>query len=76
MAPIRARRHNTRVSLGRIAWLLTVVACAVAAVLLLLNGYSGYFGVLIAVGLAAASNLLTWPGPSAPPPERDVASRH
>ena len=75
MAPIRARRHNTRVSVARISWLLIVVACAVAAVLLLLNGYSGYFGVLIAVGLAAASNLLTWPRTS-PPPERDVASRH
>jgi hypothetical protein len=76
MAPIRPRRHNTRVPLARISWLLIVGACAVAAVLLLVNGYSGYFGVLIAVGLAAASNLFSWPRTSAPPPERDVASRH
>jgi hypothetical protein len=64
------------VSVSRISWLLTVVVCGVAAVLLLLYGYSGYFGVLIAVGLAAASNLLRWPRTSAPPAERDVASRH
>ncbi len=31
--------------------------CALAAVLLLLNGYSGYAGVLVAVGAAAAVNL-------------------
>jgi hypothetical protein len=64
------------VSLSRISWLLTVIVCAVAAVLLLVYGYSGYFGVLIAVGLAAASNLLRWPRSDAPPAERDVASRH
>ncbi len=62
--------------LSRISWLLTVIVCAAAAVLLLLYGYSGYFGVLIAVGLAAAANLLRWPRLSAPPAERDVASRH
>jgi hypothetical protein len=45
------------VSLGQISWLLTVVACLVAAVLLLVNGYVGYSGVLLAVGLAAAVNL-------------------
>ena len=61
--------------LSRIAWLLTVIVCAVAAVLLLLYGYSGYFGVLIAIGVAAATNLLHWPR-SSTPPERDVASRH
>jgi hypothetical protein len=48
----------------------------VAAVLLLLNGYLGYFGVLLAVGAAAAVNLLQWPRSSGPPPERDVARRH
>ena len=62
--------------LSRISWLVTVGLCVVAAVLLLVNGYSGYFGVLIAVGLAAATNLLRWPRSSAPPAERDVASRH
>ncbi len=43
--------------LPRLAWLLTVVACLVAALLLLLNDYVGYFGVLLAVGAAAAINL-------------------
>jgi hypothetical protein len=50
-------RHNSGVSLGQITWLLTVVASVVAALLLLLNGYVGYFGVLLAVGASAAINL-------------------
>jgi hypothetical protein len=41
----------------KIAWLVTVFVCLLAAVLLLVNGYVGYFGVLLAVGLAAAVNL-------------------
>ena len=45
------------VSAAKIAWLTTVLACLVAAVLLLVNGYTGYFGVVLAVGLAAAVNL-------------------
>jgi hypothetical protein len=36
---------------------VTVAACLIAAVLLLVNGYLGYFGVLLAVGGAAAVNL-------------------
>ena len=43
--------------LSRISWLLTVAICVVAAILLLVNGYVGYFGVLLAVGAAAAVNL-------------------
>ena len=62
--------------LSQISWLLTVVACAVAALLLLLNGYVGYFGVLLAVGAAASVNLLNWPRSVPPPTERDTASRH
>ena len=42
---------------AKIAWLVTVLACVVAALLLLLNGYVGYFGVVLAVGAAAAVNL-------------------
>lgn len=42
---------------AKIGWLVTVFACLVVAVLLLLNGYVGYFGVVLAVGLAAAVNL-------------------
>jgi membrane-bound ClpP family serine protease len=45
------------VSLERISWLATVVICVIAAALLLIEGYVGYFGVLLAVGAAAAVNL-------------------
>ena len=43
--------------LSRIAWMITVAICLIAALLVLLNGYSGYAGVLLAVGIAAAVNL-------------------
>jgi hypothetical protein len=46
------------VPLSRISWLVTVAACVIAALLLVLNGYYGYSGVLVAVGAAAAVNLL------------------
>ena len=42
---------------AKLAWLTTVMLCLVAAVLLLVNGYVGYFGVVLAVALAAAVNL-------------------
>jgi hypothetical protein len=45
------------VPLSRIAWLVTVGICLVAALLVLLNGYQGYAAVLLAVGAAAAVNL-------------------
>jgi hypothetical protein len=41
----------------RISWLVTVAACLIGALLLLLNGYYGYAGVALAVGVAAAANL-------------------
>ena len=44
--------------LSRISWLVTLAICLVAALLLLINGYVGYSGVLLAVGAAAAVNLL------------------
>jgi hypothetical protein len=46
------------VPLSRISWLVTVGVCVIAALLLLLNGYYGYSGILLAVGAAAAVNLL------------------
>jgi hypothetical protein len=46
------------VPLSRIAWMITVGICLIAALLVLINGYSGYAGVLLAVGIAAAVNLL------------------
>ena len=44
--------------LSRISWLITVGFCLLAALLLLLNVYFGYSGVLLAVGASAAVNLL------------------
>jgi hypothetical protein len=45
-------------SLSRLPWLLTVVACFITAALLVVSHYTGYALVAIAVGLAAAINLL------------------
>jgi len=44
--------------LGRAAWITTTGICAIASLLLLVNGYDGYSAVLLFVGLAAALNLL------------------
>jgi uncharacterized membrane protein len=44
-------------SLNRIAWIVTVLACLVASLLLLISGYQGYAAVTLAVGLSAAINL-------------------
>ncbi len=43
--------------LSRIAWLLTVAASLITALLLLLSDYNGYALVSLAVGLSAAINL-------------------
>ena len=51
-------RQNSRVPLARISWLVTVGICLIAALLLLLYGYYGYSGVLLAVGASAVVNLL------------------
>ena len=45
-------------SFTRIAWLATVAAALIAALLLFLSGYNGYGVVAIAVGLSAAINLV------------------
>ena len=45
-------------SLQRASWLTVVIVCAIAAVILALNGYVGYPIVVGAVGAAAAVNLL------------------
>lgn len=42
---------------SRIAWLVTVGISLIASLLLLLNGYQGYSGVLLAIAVAAAINL-------------------
>ena len=54
----RAARHNSPVPLSRISWLVTVGLCLIIALLLLVNGYVGYFAVLLAVAAAAGVNLL------------------
>jgi hypothetical protein len=45
-------------SLSRVSWLTVVGICAIAALLLALNGYSGYSIVVAAVGASAAVNLI------------------
>ena len=47
--------------LARASWLTVVVVCAIAAISFAVSGYTGYTIVLIAVGLAAAVNLLPPP---------------
>lgn len=43
--------------LARIAWLATVLACLIAVLILVLQGYYGYAGVTFAVAVSAAINL-------------------
>jgi hypothetical protein len=45
------------VRVSRIPWLVTVLICVVAALLLLVSGYQGYAAVVLAVGASAAINL-------------------
>ena len=49
--------ENDRVPLNKIAWLVTVLACLVTSLLLVISGYQGYAGVALAVGASAAINL-------------------
>lgn len=44
-------------SLARASWLTVVIACAIAALILVINGYVGYPIVVGAVGISAAVNL-------------------
>jgi hypothetical protein len=52
-----ATRQDTPVSLSRICWLLTVIACLIAGAVMLLDHYSQYPYVALAVAVAAAINL-------------------
>jgi hypothetical protein len=49
--------EDAGVTFNRIAWLVTVGAAFITALLLFLSGYNGYGAVAIAVGLSAAINL-------------------
>src|ERR671929_184250 len=52
------------VPLSRIAWLVTVAACLVTAVLLLVASYQGYARPAGALGARAAINLRGFPCPA------------
>ena len=56
--PSTATARIGRVNLGRIAWVLTVLACLVAVLILVLDGYYGYAGVTLAVAVSAAINIV------------------
>jgi hypothetical protein len=45
------------VDLARVGWIMTVAACLVAVLILLLQGYYGYALVTFAVAASAAFNL-------------------
>ena len=53
----RDRPHFAAVPLSRLAWLLTVGASFITALLLLISDYNGYALLAVAVGCSAAINL-------------------
>jgi hypothetical protein len=61
MSPSCISAKIPAVSLARASWITVVAVCAIAAVLFAISGYTGYTITVIAVGLAAAVNLLPSP---------------
>lgn len=57
MAGLDAIGEDAGVSFNRIAWLVTVGAALITALLLFVSGYNGYGALAVAVGLSAAINL-------------------
>ena len=55
---VMASWEDGRVTIGRIAWLVTALTCLITCVILLLSGYQGYAAVFLVVGASAAINLL------------------
>jgi hypothetical protein len=51
-------REHIAVPAARASWLTIVAICAIAVILLAINGYTGYAITVAAVGGAAAVNLL------------------
>jgi len=43
--------------IGRLAWLVTTIACLIAAAVVLVRGDRGYAAVAFAVAISAAINL-------------------
>jgi hypothetical protein len=56
--PVGPSWEDAAVTIGRIAWTVTVLVCLIACLALLLSGYQGYAAVVLVVGLSAAINLL------------------
>jgi hypothetical protein len=57
-AGVGATSHNARsMTLQRIAWLVTVVALLIGALVMLLSHYQGYAALFTAVAASAAINL-------------------
>ena len=50
-------RMMATMTLQRIAWLVTVVALLIGALIMLLSNYQGYAALFAAVALSAAINL-------------------
>ena len=44
-------------NLARIGWLTIVAVCTITILILVVQGYFGYAGVTLAVGVSAAINL-------------------
>jgi hypothetical protein len=55
--PAVTEEAEDRVDLARVGWLVTVAACLIAVVILIVQGYSGYALVTFAVAVSAAMNL-------------------
>lgn len=55
---ISAASAPEHVDLSRVAWMVTVLACLIAVVVLAIQGYLGYAGVTLAVAISAGINLL------------------
>ena len=54
---VRPEGDNGAVGLARIAWLVTVLACVITIVILMVEGYYGYALVTLAVAVSAGINL-------------------
>jgi hypothetical protein len=53
----RDQQNDGPMTLQRIAWLVTVVALLIGALIMLLSHYQGYAALFAAVALSAAINL-------------------
>jgi len=56
-AAVAVDGENRRVDLSRLAWLVVVLACLIAVLILALDDYYGYAAVTLAVAFSAAINL-------------------